>query len=396
MDFLNDTKLCTGCGACANICSHGAIVMKENEKGFLKPVIDVAKCKHCGLCEKICPVINFKSENFASLKVFAFINQKENERMISSSGGVFPVFADYILKQGGIVFGAVYDSEMKVCHTSADNSNQIKKMQGSKYVQSDTKYTYRETKSALESGRYVLYTGTPCQIAGLKSYLRHDYENLLTIDLICHGVPSRKVFEMYKKELLEENKDSGKILEINMRDKNYGWGYKSTETVKTTNSTYHTSADNNVYHNVFLSNLSINDSCLGCKFNKIPRTGDITMGDFWGVDDFDGIVNDQKGVSVVLLNSSKGKEYFERINSLQSVFAKELPLDFVIKYNTNLVASSKPHRKREKFFKDVIKGKKTLRALKKKYLTPKKRILKRLFKTIGELLKKTVKKVLSV
>ena len=204
MEFLNDIKLCTGCGACANICPHDAVIMQEDEKGFLKPFVDKTRCTECGLCKKVCPLLNFQSDNFESPQAFAFINQNNEVRMRSSSGGVFPAFAKYIIEKGGAVFGAVYDSSLKVCHDAAYDLKDIEKMQGSKYVQSDTKYTFRAVKNVLTTGKPVLYTGSPCQIAGLKSYLGKEWENLLTIDLICHGVSSRRVFEMYKKEILKK------------------------------------------------------------------------------------------------------------------------------------------------------------------------------------------------
>ena len=199
MDKLN-FETCTGCGACANICPHSAIKMIEDKKGFLKPEIDKNKCTNCGLCEKNCPVLHYVSDNTLSPKVYAFINNDEQIRLNSSSGGAFPALARYIVNNNGVVFGAVYDKELKVCHTMAQNVKETLPMQISKYVQSDTKNTYQEAKSALQQGRNVLYSGTPCQIAGLKFFLGKDYENLLTLEisdiLYCpfHSIKTQQIF----------------------------------------------------------------------------------------------------------------------------------------------------------------------------------------------------------
>lgn len=394
MEFLNDIKLCTGCGACANICPHDAVIMQEDEKGFLKPFVDTTRCTECGLCKKVCPLLNFQSDNFESPQAFAFINQNNEVRMRSSSGGVFPAFAKYIIEKGGAVFGAVYDSSLKVCHDAAYDLKDIEKMQGSKYVQSDTKYTFRAVKNVLTTGKPVLYTGSPCQIAGLKSYLGKEWENLLTIDLICHGVSSRRVFEMYKKEILKKIKDNGRLTGLNMRDKNFGWGYGFFVTITTTNASYHLHKTEDDFQQLYLHNLSINDSCLQCKFNKIPRTADITMGDFWGVEDYDSSLNDKKGISAVLLNSAKGQKYFKELISTDQIYLEEVPAEVIIRNNINIISSSIPHPRREEFFKDVVASKKRLSQLCEKYLKLRPNILKRIFRKLPPKLQRIIKRVL--
>ncbi len=381
-------KKCTGCGACYNICPHNAIQMVEDERGFLKPFIDDAKCVNCGLCKKTCPVLHYESKNFEKPKTFAFINNDEKTRLKSASGSVFPAFAKYVLEKNGVAFGVIYDDEMKVCHSMATNWQDIEKMQSSKYVQSDTKDTYKKAKQELDSGRFVLFTGTPCQIAGLKSYLKKDYDNLLTIDLICHGVPSRKVFEKYNREFMQAKKDSGKILNINMRSKIKGWQYALTTTTTIT-TTYHTPNTKEYFMQIFLSNLSINDSCCDCQFNKLPRVADITMGDFWGVEHFDKSLDDKKGTSIILLNSPKGEKYFDLIK--QFAFIKEVPLEVAVKYNPNIYSSSKPHPKREEFFKDLLKSDITLSKLSKKYIKTYPFILKLFYKLMPKFIKNWIK-----
>lgn len=382
-----ESKKCTGCGACSNICPHGAIKMTEDKYGFLKPVIDENKCVNCGLCTKTCPVLNYKTENYENPQVFAFINNDEQIRLKSASGAVFPAFARYVLDNNGVVFGVVYDEKMKVCHSKAESLSEIEKMQSSKYVQSDTGNIYKQAKLALDSGRMVLFTGTPCQNAGLISYLKKDYDNLLTIDLICHGTPSRKVFEMYKNEFMQEKKDSGKLLNINLRSKKNGWSiHYFTTTTTTTTRVYHVSGmkDDN-FVKTFLPNLSLNDCCFNCQFNKLPRVADITMGDFWGVEDFDPSLDDRKGTSIVLLNSPKGEKYFDIIKQFARV--REVPLDAAIRKNPNIYSSSKPHPQRDEFFQELINGSKTLKQLTKKYVKIYPRALRIFYKLMPKFIK---------
>lgn len=388
MAKINNMQNCTGCGACFNICPHSAIQMIEDERGFLKPFIDDTKCVKCGLCEKTCPVLHYESKIFEKTKVFAFINNDEKTRLKSASGSVFPAFAKYVLENNGVVFGVIYDDEMKVCHSMATTWQDIESMQSSKYVQSDTKDTYKKAKQELESGKFVLFTGTPCQIAGLKSYLKKDYDNLLTIDLICHGVPSRKVFKKYNKEFMKAKNDSGKILNINMRSKIKGWQSSLTTTITTT-TTYHTPNTKEYFMQIFLSNLSINDSCLDCKFNKLPRVADITMGDFWGVEDFDITLDDKKGTSIVLLNSAKGEKYFDLIK--EYAFIKEVPIEVAIRKNHNIYSSSKGHPKREEFFEDLLKSDATLSKLSKKYIKTYPFILKLFYELMPKFIKNRIK-----
>lgn len=380
-----ESKKCTGCGACFNICPHGAIQMIEDERGFLKPFIDDTMCVKCGLCEKTCPVLHYESKNFEKPKVFAFLNNDKKTRLKSASGSVFPAFAKYVLENNGVAFGVIYDDEMKVCHTMATNWQDIEKMQSSKYVQSDTKDTYKKAKTELESGRFVLFTGTPCQIAGLKSYLKKDYDNLLTIDLICHGVPSRKVFEIYKKEFMQEQKDSGKILNINMRSKIKRWGGGYFVTTMTTDNIYYIPGNRDNFIKLFGSDLSVNNVCFDCKFNRLPRVADITMGDFWGVENYDASLDDKKGTSIVLLNSIKGEKYFDLIK--QFAFTKEVPLEIAIRKNPNIYSSSKPHPKREDFFEDLLKPNAKLSKLSKKYIKTYPFILKLFYKFMPKFIK---------
>ena len=386
---IEENKLCCGCGACENICPKSAITMVQNNKGFYIPQIDKLKCIECGMCDNICPVFNHKTDNDPKPEVYSFVSKDEKTRLKSASGSVFPVFAKYIIKNGGVVFGCVWDENITACHTKAETIQELEKMYSSKYVQSNTKNTYSQAKELLNSGRHVLYTGTPCQIAGLKSFLQRDYDNLLTMEVICHGTPSPKVLEQYKNEFMK-SKRKGEILEnINFRSKIKGWDINYLLTTTTTTTT-HCPALKDPYMKCFLFNLSINESCIHCKFNQLPRTADITMGDFWGVENYDNSLNDKKGISIILINSQKGREYYDKIK--KNCYTTSVPLDYVTKHNPNITGSSKPHPKHDEFFKEFIEGKTSLKKLSKKYVKTYPWILRMFYKLMPQNIKNLIKK----
>lgn len=356
---VENKQYCTGCGTCYNICPQDAITMQGDEWGFYKPIINKEKCVNCELCEKICPLDNYKSDNIEEPKVFAFQNNDKETLYKCASGGAFAKLADYVIKQNGIVYGVIYDENIVVCHSRTDNLTDLEKMFSSKYVQSDTRDTFKQAKEDLENGTFVLFSGTPCQIAGLKSYLQKDYDNLITVDLVCHGVPSPLVFEKYKQEFMKKLPATEKLLNVNFRSKIKGW---NPSLVTTTTTTTHARHDD--FMRAFLSNLSINESCLQCQFNKLPRVADLSLADFWGVDEYDKTLNDNKGLSLILINTEKGKCLFNKIDN--NCLLKEIPLDYAIKHNKNICGSSLPHKSRTKFLEDISKGK-TLKSCVKKY-----------------------------
>ena len=357
----NDT--CTGCGACLNSCPKNAITMHGDEYGFYKPVIDNEKCVNCGLCEKVCPIDKFNSTNENAPKVFALQINDEGQLYKSASGGAFAVIAKEVISQGGVVYGVIYDDEMKVCHSRTETIDGLEKMYSSKYVQSNTKTTFKQAKEDLENKKTVLFSGTPCQIAGLKSYLRKDYENLLTVDLVCHGVPSPKIFEIYKKEFMQKRPKDEWLLNIDFRSKIQSWSNEVVE-INTASNIYAIQANNDNFMKAFLSDLSTNSACHNCQFNNLPRVADLSLGDFWGVDDYDKTLNNNKGLSIVLMNNQKGRKWFEKIKD--NCMTKDVPLDMVVKCNPNIKGSSKPHKKRLEFFEDINSGK-TLKSCVKKY-----------------------------
>lgn len=349
------TEDCCGCGACYNKCPTGAISMQENNEGFLYPVIDEIKCTNCGLCKKVCP---YYSNKLTQPECYAYLGNDES-RLESSSGGVFPVVANYFIKNGGYVAGAVYDENISVKHIVSNNIKDIEKMRNSKYLQSDIGRCYSNVKDLLLNNKLVLFTGTPCQIAGLKSFLQKDYEKLYCIDIICHGVPSPKVFKKYINEKIS-SKDE-KWLNTNFRDKMNGLWSRLTTTTTTTTTT--DSAQNDVYMQAFLNNLCLRKTCSNCKFQSIPRQGDITIGDFWGIWNYDKNLNDEKGTSAVLVNNSRGQYLFDILKSSDGKL-ENVPLDIAISGNPCLVRSVHSNKDRKLFFdlldkknlKDVVES----------------------------------------
>ncbi len=294
---------CAGCSACANICPCGAISMNQNNEGFYTPYIDESKCSNCGLCEKICPQINDIKKNTKKPKVYAVMAEDEIRRR-SSSGGVFSVIANEILARGGVVCGAAFDENWVVKQTIIDNMKDLDKLRRSKYVQSFVSETlFKDIKNYLNQERYVLFVGTPCQVAGLKSYLKKDYNKLILIDLLCSKVPSAKAFRKF----LSDNYGINEIKDINFRNKENGWACSCINTY-TNNINC-----NRSWFQMFLRSLCMNNSCITCKYTSIDRVGDITMGDFWRIADLNPKLDDNKGTSLVLINNTKGENFFKKL-----------------------------------------------------------------------------------
>ena len=340
------TKACCGCGACYNKCPVGAITMQENEEGFLVPVIDKNKCTNCGLCVKVCPSLNVQYNNTDKPECYAAMADDEI-RMKSSSGGIFTLLAEDILDKGGYVCGAAFDDNWDVHHIIVDNKNDLEKLRGSKYVQSDTEDCYKKIKKLLDEDKYVLFSGCPCQVAGLYSFLGKNYEKLYTVDILCHGSPSRGVWKKY----LNENFNKNEIKKINFRDKNkIGWSCSHC-TISTKNGDDIVTDD---FTKLFHASINLRESCYDCKYSKKPRPADITLGDFWGISEYKKDLNDDKGLSFVLTNNAKGKFLFD--NNLKKV--KKWAINLQENYNNgHQKFGLKMHPKRQKFFRLVKKYK---------------------------------------
>ena len=274
---IENKEKCSGCHACYSVCPTKAIEMVKDEKGFKYPVIDQPKCVNCHLCEKTCPIINKKIVDNEP-KAYSCYNKNNEVRSKSSSGGIFTLIASKILEKNGVVFGASFNNKFMVEHIYVEKEEELYKIRGSKYLQSIIGDSYKQAKKFLEEGRYVLFTGTPCQIEGLLSYLNKDYENLITQDIICHGVPSPKVWNKY---LEYREKEDGEIpLEINFRSKENGWKNYNLK-FRYNGHEYKNNQNTDKYMQAFLKNVSLRESCYNCSFKKINRLSDITLADFW-------------------------------------------------------------------------------------------------------------------
>lgn len=363
---IEDKKDCLGCYACQQACPKRCIRMIPDSEGFVYPDVDIDKCIDCHICEKICPSSK-KLEDRTPIKVYAAYNPDNDIRIESSSGGVFTYIAKQIINKGGVVFGAVFDNKWNVVHTYTDNVDGLAKMRGSKYVQSDINETYSKAKEFLNAGRLVMFSGTPCQISGLKYYLRKEYDNLLTVDFVCAGVPSPKSWNEYLGELSKKAAfkaaDGGNtvlnsslnamslIRDIRFRDKTYGWG-KFRFVVRTKSAS---KADKNSvllsdihyknpYFYLFLQGCMKRFSCYHCPMKEGRSQSDITMGDYWHIDYDNSIPNDQKGVSMLLVWNDVGMSY------LQGLVMSERTYEHAVKANPTIQISPPASVLRNSFF----------------------------------------------
>lgn len=344
-----DENQCTGCMACRDICPQQCISVTKDEKGFDRPKINFDLCVNCGLCRKRCPVANKCKDDNTKPIAFAAINKNEEIRLRSSSGGIFNLISEKIIEDDGAVVGAAFDDEFNVYQKVCTTKEQLNEIMGSKYVQSSTKNAYRQTKEMLESGKKVLFTGTPCQIGGLYAYLNKDYANLYTQDIICHGVPSPKVWNKYT----EYRKETANfdIKNIAFRNKETGWKKYSVKFDFEDGTSYSQSLVNDLYMRGYLFHLFLRPSCSQCSFKQMHRESDLTLADFWGVEKILPEMNDDRGTSLVIIHSEKGKELFNSISS--DLLSKEVDFDSAIKENASYFKSTNMSALSNSFYKDA-------------------------------------------
>lgn len=356
IDLYKNKNECCGCTACMNICPKHAIKMEEDEEGFLYPKIDEKLCVECGLCKKICAFQNgYNIDNrLEKIDVYATKNKSDEVRMHSSSGGMFYEMAKYVLDRNGVVYGVIFDDRFHAKHTRANNIDDVKKMMGSKYSQSDLGKTYSEVKEDLQKGNLVLFTGTPCQVAGLNNFLQNiDKSNLILVDIICHGTPSPKLFQEHIK-FLEKSKGK-KVIWYYHRTKKNGWAH-TEEAIYEGNHNDYKSRLSQTWKRIFYTDLALRPTCYNCKYTNTSRPSDITIGDFWGIEQYDSKFADNKGISLVILNTKRGKEIFESISN--NLIIKKKDIDEAVDKNPQL---KEPRRiisnQRKKFWNDYkIKG----------------------------------------
>lgn len=344
--FEGDINQCYGCRACEQICPSSAIEMIEDEEGFLISQINPSKCIECSLCEKVCPVLIDLTQKQGPSVYAGWINDREIQN-VSSSGGMFTAIAQYVIKKDGVVFGAAFNEHLKVEHRCAEKMEELAPMRGSKYVQSDTKDSYWRIRDFLKKERLVLFSGTPCQIAGLKGYLLKDYSNLITCELVCHGVPSQKLFDTYRRKVPKLN--SPRITNIVFRDMKV-WNF--TTQYYMGNKRRFVFGKDDFFMKAFLRSYSFRERCYTCQFSSIPRVADLTIADFWGIGEkipFDHV--NRRGVSLVLVNSDRGKNVLDSIKN--TIFIEPRTLEEAERKNRNIYEPSVRPPQRDTFYKDM-------------------------------------------
>lgn len=345
MIHIKEPKNCCGCNACVQACPKHCIRMQEDSEGFLYPFVDRESCIDCGLCERVCPVIN-QNEPQKPVVTLAAVNSDKSVRIASSSGGIFTLLAERTIDNGGVVFGATFDENWDVKHICIDSKSELPKLRGSKYVQSIIGNCYKEAKRHLSAGKEVLFSGTPCQIAGLKRFLHKEYKNLKTVDVVCHGAPSPMVWRMYLDEV-SSMYNIAQITDIKFRDKTEGWKnfslsikYKDKEGAE---KTFRETLNENVFMRCFLSNLCLRPSCYACPARNGKSGSAITLADLWGAENICPGLDDDKGVSLVLL---RNKEF-----SLPGFEKKEIEYSKAVMYNHSIESDVTLPNKRDRFFR---------------------------------------------
>lgn len=341
---LVDSDKCMGCAACASVCPTHSIAMKEDKEGFLHPKIDRKTCIKCHKCESTCPILNKETiRNDVETKAYAAINKDEEIRMKSSSGGVFHALAKWTIEHGGVVFGARFDENWEVIHDFSETLEGIIPFMGSKYVQSRIGDTYKQARNFLEQDRWVLFSGTPCQLAGLRAFLGKEYERLVQVDLICHGVPSPSVWRSYLKDFVTD----GEILSISFRDKEEGW-LRFQNVTTTTTTTIREHQMENPFFRGFLKNVYLRKSCYDCQFRSYHRNSDLTIADYWGVNDLCPEMFDDKGTSIVFTHTSLGERVLQGIE--KEVRYVEQAKEDAVKFNPSMYRDYPKDLKRKRFF----------------------------------------------
>ena len=359
---IKDKSACCGCAACVQRCPKQCISLKEDKEGFLYPIVDKNTCIDCGYCEKVCPIIN-QNASREPLKVYAAKHTDDEIRMKSSSGGIFTLLAEQIIDEGGVVFGARFDEYWEVMHDYTETKEGLAAFRGSKYVQSRIGNTYQQAENFLKHGRKVMFTGTPCQIAGLKHFLRKEYENLLLVDFVCHGVPSPKVWRMYLDETLASQGIEIKtvlshamprqkfIKSVEFRSKSTGWkkySFVLTLTKMTDEGEEYSVLLSNIFWDnpfmrSFLGNFILRPSCYQCLFKSGKSSASLTMGDFWGIEDIRSELDDDKGCELLLCYDDNVNSY--KVNELES-----FSYDVIEKYNSAIYSSVHKPINRDFFF----------------------------------------------
>lgn len=356
INITNKNKCC-GCCACVDICAHKAISLKTDIEGFWYPEVNHDLCTNCGLCEKICPELHIdelKTNDYPQpAKTIAAIHKRMDIRWDSTSGGAFSALADAMYEQGGYVGGAIYNEDFSVRNYISNDPRDLPKLRSSKYLQSKAEGLYAEIRSLLRKGEKVLVCGTPCQMAALRSFLRKKYENLIVVDFICRGVNSPKVYRKYLDAL--ERKYGGKVIYVKAKNKELGWRNLTRKVVFDNGAVYYGISMEDDFRRGYHTNVYCRPSCYTCQYKDFPRISDITIADYWGIENIDPNLDNNIGTSMILLNSRKGEEFFELVKDKMEY--RETTFQSILAGNPALVKPLSPSKiKRDHFFEDLDKG----------------------------------------
>ena len=347
MEKLCKTELCTGCGACAAICPMDCITMEADKEGFLRPAVQAEKCIDCSRCRQVCPILTESSLPGRATVAYAAVNADEQVRFSSTSGGIFSLLCNWVLERNGVIFGAAYDNAFHVVHCLAQEKHDLHKIRGAKYAQSRLDNTFHQVREHLKDGKYVLFSGTPCQIGGLVSFLGKDYAKLILVDLICHGVPSPMVWQHYIDYRSARDADGKKPVSIHLRSKETGWPGYSIRFEYPDGTVYSAPNSQDPYLRGFVRDLYLRQSCYDCHFKGRSRQSDFTLGDYWGVWSQMPEYHDGKGTSLVLIHTEKGKKLWEQISPHMRF--GEAPAN-ALADNPSALTSSALTGQREQFF----------------------------------------------
>lgn len=382
---ITDKTMCSGCHSCYNACPQNCITMIRDEEGFLYPKVDETRCVDCNLCKKACQAI-YPIQSSSQPIAYAAYNKDAQIREKSSSGGVFTLLAEYIIQQGGTVFGAAFDENFAVKHIGVDTIENLDCLRGSKYLQSRIGDTFVQAEALLQQGKPVLFTGTPCQIDGLLHYLKKPYPTLYTQDLICHGVPSPDVWMRYVE--YRETMASSKALRIFFRHKRYGWKKYSVLFEFANETEYQKNPSEDLFMQGFLANLYLRPSCYHCSSKTIHRNSDITLADFWGIENIVPELFDDKGTSLVLVHTTKGKELLDAIQ--KEMVCKKVDATEALQYNPSASQSVARPVLRDEVLMEIMKNRFSDKYI--KYLKQNRgNGLQRLFKRVVSKAKRTLK-----
>lgn len=344
---LDKTK-CVGCMCCVNKCPKKCISVTEDKEGFIVPLVEQSKCVNCSICYKSCQINNKVDKNFP-LKAFAIQSKIKNDLKNSSSGGVAFEISKQVILKGGVVYGAVFTKELQVKHYRATNIEDLKLLQGSKYVQSDITGVYSNIEKDCLNGRVVLFIGTPCQVAAVKLFFSKDFKNLFFIDLICHGVPNQRLFNKYIN--WKENKIKDRVKKYSFRDKDEGWG-TNVKIITNTGKVIKGHAHTEPYYSDFEDAFNYRESCYSCKYATIERVGDATIGDFWGIKEIKNMKK-TNGISCALINTHKGNMLIDSINN--DCFIEEASIEEIAKNNSSLKKPAQRNKIRDNYYSEIEK-----------------------------------------